>query len=737
MSRKVRYHVFTALGTLGALGFFACGGSESAPPGEFDEFGVSPDELGVEVVSCSQAGSSGYSGTTLTLTMGTVTTLVLSVDGTKIKVNGYTCVDSTGAELSKSTAKKIVINGTDAQNDKVIVDLLPGTLGYPIFSNQGGITVDLGSGTDSFMVRGTGTGSDTFTMGVAGTAVFAELSGDAYADVMVSDTETFAVSLSSGNDTFTAAGGAKNAAHLASGVTALTGMTAAVTVYGGDGNDTLTGGLGNDIFYGGAGSDSFLTDAGGADGEDKYFGGDDTDTMSYASRTDAVVAILGPTMSTTRTNTAVVTGTVDVADGGGIATETLKFSVDSGPEETVTFATPANVAAIITAVNAVHTGLADNDGSDHLRLTGATSVEITGGTALALLGFTSDALDGKAGEKDFISYDVENLTGGTVGDTLTGSNISNTIQGGAGADTLFGGVGNSTCANDVDVIKGDAGNDTFNMSAAADCGDDIYGGADTDTVTYHERTAAVTITINSTANDGATDEGDNVRTDVEEVFGGTLADSITGSTNAETLHGGPGNDTINGGSGDDTIIGGTGDDTLNGEIGNDTFDERAAVDTKYTAMEKGYGNDIINGGAGFDKVTFADRAAALTITTCVDTALTGAGECTANDGETGQDTTNNLVNVEHIVCGSGADSVTGSSADETFEGGAAVDTLSGGGGNDTLFGDAGLDNLDGGDGDDYLDGGNDADNDTLDGDGGDGDICVAVASDVVGETCEL
>jgi len=61
--------------------------------------------------------------------------------------------------------------------------------------------------------------------------------------------------------------------------------------------------------------------------------------------------------------------------------------------------------------------------------------------------------DGTAGEGDTIGADIENLIGGSAGDTLIGNDLSNvldgsygndTLQGMGGADTLIGGDGTDT-----------------------------------------------------------------------------------------------------------------------------------------------------------------------------------------------------------------------------------------------------------------------------------------------------
>ena len=99
------------------------------------------------------------------------------------------------------------------------------------------------------------------------------------------------------------------------------------------------------------------------------------------------------------------------------------------------------------------------------------------------------------------------------------------------------------------------------------------------------RAGALFISLDNLANDGRAGEGDNVRSDIENVQGGSGNDTIVGSAVANTLNGGSGNDTITGNGGDDSLIGGkgndrffnagNGEDTIVGGDGNDIADEDA------------------------------------------------------------------------------------------------------------------------------------------------------------------
>ncbi|MFO0723524.1 MAG: calcium-binding protein [Myxococcota bacterium] len=348
------------------------------------------------------------------------------------------------------------------------------------------------------------------------------------------------------------------------------------------------------------------------------------------------------------------------------------------------------------------------DGADDIHGGAGTDVmDYSARTASVTVTIDGNADDGAVGETDNINTDVENLKGGHGDDSLTGSAQDNVIWGGPGADSISGGDGD-------DTLNGDAGDDTFLCGTSTDGADIFSGGAGIDTVDYSSRTATLTITINGTANDGEDGENDNVKTDVENVYGGSGPDDITGSSGNNILEGRAGNDTIHGGAGNDTIRGGAGNDTLYGDAGNDTFDEE----------DSSNGSDTMAGGIGTDTVDYSARTNDLTIT------LTS----TNTDGETneGDDVGSD---VENVLCGDGDDDVTGSDSNNVIDGGAGNDTLSGGAGNDVISGGSGTDTIDGGEGDDEIDG--DGGTDSIDCGAGDGDICADPADCASATACEL
>ncbi|QOV87807.1 calcium-binding protein [Humisphaera borealis] len=196
---------------------------------------------------------------------------------------------------------------------------------------------------------------------------------------------------------------------------------------------------------------------------------------------------------------------------------------------------------------------------------------------------------------------VMNGNGGN--DSLTVSDLvlkPVTLNGGAGDDTLRGGGGNDTLngGNGADTLDGGRGGDVFN------------GGAGVDTVTYASRTKSLYVNINNIADDGegfpdASVEKDNVKTDVENLKGGSAADWFMGSSAANTFQGFGGDDLLMGGAGDDVLIGGDGNDAFGGEGGGgaDKYYGEAGDDFFYG---EGSDNVYFSGGDGDDEfyVTF-------------------------------------------------------------------------------------------------------------------------------------
>lgn len=456
------------------------------------------------------------------------------------------------------------------QSEELVITLEGGPLA-PGFSHERRgsseieLAVDLGSGTDEITLLG-GDGPDHlgFPRGGRGT-----LNGDDDVDITIAGADRWTLDGGIGNDVLDGSGAPQLRAYGREGSDRITGGAGRDylvgdegeaasadgndTVVGGDGDDSVTAGGGNDRLLGGAGDDYLR--AGG--GRDQVFGGADSDWMPAESTADGADVVRG--------------GTESDAVSYSERQRALRISLDNR------------------------------------------------------------ANDGVTGERDDIGSDVESIYGGARGDTVVGSSSGNYLVGGTGDDTLRGMGGNDTLNpgdGDDDMFGGDGGDsfytslgtdrafgeggdDSLNAGSTAD-GRDVYsGGSGVDSMSYSQRTGAVTIDVTSTGHDGEAGENDDVKADFEyltagggddTVAGGSLGEQVNGGNGADTLSGGRGADSVHGGAGDDHLSGGEGYDTLYGEDGDDVIgamdDAADSIDCGWqvvadTANTDGY-DDVVN-----------------------------------------------------------------------------------------------------------------------------------------------
>jgi Ca2+-binding RTX toxin-like protein len=314
---------------------------------------------------------------------------------------------------------------------------------------------------------------------------------------------------------------------------------------------------------------------------------------------------------------------------------------------------------------------------------------------------------------------IENLIGGYGNDTFTGDTLANRLEGGDGDDTLRGGAGADVLigGTGADFLDGGAGLDTADYSArsflGAGAGIWVILGGSTETTLW--------------ANDYAELDG---LVNIENVTGSGASDFLMGDSTVNRLSGRGGNDFLVGGGGVDVLDGGTGIDlasfgdktlavvvalngavtttatvgnlaedslinieNLDGGTGNDTFtgDARANALSGFDGadtlsggdgadlLKGGAGVDVLDGGAGLDRADYRDAIDAVVV------ALNGANTVQSTVGGAAADS---LRNIETILAGSGADTLTGDNARNQLDGGSGSDTLSGKLGVDVLNGGA-------------------------------------------------
>jgi Ca2+-binding RTX toxin-like protein len=425
-------------------------------------------------------------------------------------------------------------------------------------------------------------------------------------------------------------------------------LRAIENVYGGSGDDTITGDAQNNLFRGGG-------------GEDVLDGGAGIDTVDYTDKTTSVVVTLGGATPTTVFVNGLAEDTISNFENayGGSGDDTL-----TGDNQ-----------------NNVLRGEAGND-----TLNGGSGDDSLFG------GAGDDTVDGGAG---IDTFDLREKTTAVVA-TLNGANTATVFVGGVAEDTvrnvenIVGGSAGDTLTGDAaaNKLSGARGNDWLMGAGGADI---LDGGEDTDTADYSDKAAAIAVTLNGSSLATVTVGGvaEDTITKIENIVGGSGDDTITGDTAGNTFRGGSGADTLDGGGGSDTAdfsdktqsvllalngatnavatIGGTAEDTVRnieniiGGSGNDQLTGDAAANT----FRGGLGADVLDGGGGVDTADYSDKTASLVVR------LAGASAATMSVGGVAEDT---LRNIENIIGGSGNDILAGDGLANVLDGGGGSDT---------------------------------------------------------------
>ncbi len=163
---------------------------------------------------------------------------------------------------------------------------------------------------------------------------------------------------------------------------------------------------------------------------------------------------------------------------------------------------------------------------------------------------------------------------GTAGaDRLVGTSRKDVLCGKGGNDVLIGKGGN-------DVLVGGGGKDRMVGGA----GDDRHdGGAGFDTVSYDDRTTAVTARLDGTRS-GVSGERDAV----------VASEALIGGDGNDTLFGDEADNTIAGGDGNDALIGGEGIDDLDGGAGINTCDSTPGEPVESSCRHDVSGPEIVS-----------------------------------------------------------------------------------------------------------------------------------------------
>jgi serralysin len=311
-------------------------------------------------------------------------------------------------------------------------------------------------------------------------------------------------------------------------------MNSIENVIGGAGYDVLVGDAGGNVLSGGAGVD-LLYGQGGDDtligGEPDYdgianqlWGGTGNDTASYAWTGDAVYA--------------------DLAAQAGYVDGYLHDQMNSIEN---LIGGSANDVLVGDAGGNVLSGGAGSDllygqGGDDVLIGGAAATgstnQLWGGSGIDSASYVGTTGAVYADIRSLSAYvdgvltdqmnSIENLTGGSGNNTLVGNGGGNVLTGGAKADYLYGMDGDDM------LIGGGATPGTANQ---------LWGGAGSDTASYAGTTGAVYADLGA-----QTGHVDGVLVDlmssIENLTGGSNADTLVGNGGANRLEGGAGGDVL-------------------------------------------------------------------------------------------------------------------------------------------------------------------------------------------------
>ncbi len=555
---------FSRLGTVSALAMvFAAGmgcSVQSGAPVASESLASTDQFISVALLTPPTfVASTGI--VTVTVNNETAEIYVNAADSS-LMVNGVQAIDTSGASpvtamaagKSANIKKVAVVDGANTAGSVVILNYINGVFGVGTKTVAGmvttyaaGTTLTFANGSaNTLVVKGTAL-ADNFAAGANGISV-TNTSKAPTLDITTAGAAgvaSFNFFMGDGDDFFTASGNA------ATGVGV---FPHAATIYGGNGNDTLVEGTvstPNETFSGGPG----------------------TDTVDYSLRTVAISAAIdplavitsgaGPTTAGDPTAGATEADLLLDADviKGGSGNDFLmgglagKVTLNGGlGNDTFCQGADAYASGTDTLI-----GGGGTDKVDYSLRTHSLTVEMDNKTA------SGDALGNSGhGEADVIGTDVANIELGSGGGTYTGNTMNNMFYAStAGTSVVNGLAGDDTLVEGLDANN--AGQETF------------HGGAGADTVDYSLRTANLTaaMDLHTASGDPLGPEGDLIDVDVENLYGGAGADTLTGNALDNDIEGNNGSDTLVGGLGNDTLVGNTtqGDSTDTAVMhGNDISD---------------------------------------------------------------------------------------------------------------------------------------------------------------------
>ncbi|KRB86550.1 hypothetical protein ASE00_07610 [Sphingomonas sp. Root710] len=417
---------------------------------------------------------------------------------------------------------------------------------------------------------------------------------------------------------------------------------------GNGGNNVLTGGAGNDLLRGQSGADQLI-------------GGGGTDTASYQNAVAGVTVDLKTGANSTGDAAGDTFSSIEWFRGSLYADTFIASSAAEGFDgnstgDTVDYS-GSGAAVNVNLVSGMGSG-GDATGDSYVnieRVKGSAYDDVYTITSAHVV------VEAPGGGIDEVRTSASSLS------ILTFANVEKLTYTGTGNFTGEGNSGNNT-------ITGGSGNDTLKGASGADY---LVGGLGTDTASYDNAIAGVTVDLKTGMNSTGDAAGDTF-SGIEWFRGSSYNDTFIASAATEGFDGNGGISDIVDYSGSSSAV------TVNLVSGSGSGGD-AAGDT--------YANvDGVKGSANDDIFVLTSGQFAIE--------STGGG---VDEVQTASSTFDiiNFTNVEKLTfIGSGNFVATGNSGANTITGKAGNDTLSGAEGNDTLIGGASGDQLNGGSGTD-------------------------------------
>jgi hypothetical protein len=325
--------------------------------------------------------STGLAGViALTIDGGDGADTITGGDGNDVLLGGPgadTIVGGAGDDtITGGTGNDTISGGTG--NDKMI------------WNNGDNTDVNEGeAGTDTTEVNGSTSAGDVFTIGPNAGRVRFDRTNLVPFSIDIGTVETVLLNGLGGDDTITASAG-------------LAGVIA-LTINGGDGNDTITGGDGNDALFGGPGVDTI---AGGV-GDDTITGGTGNDTVSGGPGNDRMIWNNGDNTDVNEgeagTDTTEVNGSTTAGDVFTIApnstrvrfdrTNLVPFSIDIGTVENVVLnglGGDDSISAAGGLASLIALTIDGGAGADTLATAASTTAVVIGGSEADTLNFNAE-----------------------------------------------------------------------------------------------------------------------------------------------------------------------------------------------------------------------------------------------------------------------------------------------------------------------------------------------------------